>query len=546
MTRSFLLAGAAVGLLLGNIPRTVLALDHEKGYGEPYELAGKRLVFTTWYWVRPGQHDWVNAAGKSVFADNKEMAGPFDARFINNDGPWGVRLIAEQAQRGKLAVKPEHPWEAGEVTIAQMLPTATGKIMAWGTCTDGKAEKERNCYLESSDGVNWLRPKLGLVEYDGSKQNNLIPHKPPGRVFIDPNGPEEERFKAASNGDMPTADFEKLRQKPHWRNRPVSMMALEDDPGRVDCINGYTSRDGLVWTEIEEPLTIEESDGDQIVYWDPKLKKYVMYARTYAVGSRAQGYPVSRALRQKTLGRRVIARSESADFRHFPLSEAIIEGSTEMGPTDSYYFSARTTIPGAPDFHLMFPTRYVIADDNTSLDLYTSYDGKVWHMAPGSPLLRTADFGQWDGGCIFAWPNLIERAGGDWLLLYKAQIFPHKYPRGRQTKDWGVAIWPKGRLMAIEASEKGGFTTPAFLAPGQKVRINALTSRVGEIRVEVADFDGKTLAGRSFADCIPIIGDQYRTTITWKGTDTLGVETGKPIVLRFLLEKAKIYSLDFE
>ena len=78
------------------------------------------------------------------------------------------------------------------------------------------------------------------------------------------------------------------------------------------------------------------------------------------------------------------------------------------------------------------------------------------------------------------------------------------------------------------------------------MRINGLTGRVGEIRVEAADFDGKTLPGRSFDDSIPTVGDQYRTPVAWKGGDTLGVEEGKPLVLRFRLEKAKIYGLDFE
>jgi hypothetical protein len=325
-------------------------------------------------------------------------------------------------------------------------------------------------------------------------------------------------------------------------------MAIEDDRDRssVTCVYGYVSPDGLNWKQLPDPLTFEESDGEQNVYWDPHLKKYVMYLRTYSVGARADGYPVNNARRHKFLARRAIARSESADFRSFPLSDTIIEGSNEMGPSDSYYLSARTTIPGAPDFHLMLPTRYTIATDDTALDLYTSFDGKLWHIAPGCPLLRTADFGQWDGGCMFFRPNLMERADGDWLLLYRGDNFPHKYPRGKQTTDYGTAVWPKGRLMAIEAIEKGGFTTPAFLAPGEKLKINALTHRVGEIRIEVADFDGKPIPSHSFADSNPVVGDQYRTLVTWKGGDTLGISAGKPVVLRFRMEKARIYGLDFE
>ena len=29
-------------------------------------------------------------------------------------------------------------------------------------------------YAESKDGVNWRKPKLGIVEYNGSRENNLV------------------------------------------------------------------------------------------------------------------------------------------------------------------------------------------------------------------------------------------------------------------------------------------------------------------------------------------------------------------------------------
>ena len=30
------------------------------------------------------------------------------------------------------------------------------------------------CYAESQDGINWNRPNLGLVDHNGSDQNNII------------------------------------------------------------------------------------------------------------------------------------------------------------------------------------------------------------------------------------------------------------------------------------------------------------------------------------------------------------------------------------
>ena len=125
--------------------------------------------------------------------------------------------------------------------------------------------------------------------------------------------------------------------------------------------------------------------------------------------------------------------------------------------------------------------------------------------------MRQSDFGQWDAGSLFFYPNLVERADGDWVLLYRGDNFPHKYPRGHRTIDYGTAVWPKGRLMAIEAVEKGFFATPAFLAPGEKLRINALIGRTGEVRIELADLEGDPIPGHAFAEADPITGDQYRT-----------------------------------
>ncbi len=529
-----------------------LAIVHDKGYGEPYDVGGKRLVFTTWYWVRPGQIDWRDKEGNSVYAKKEVDAGPFDASFVNIDAPWGVRLTAEPAERGpKLEIKPQHPWEAKGINVTGMFPTPQGKIMAWADCVDEEGTTNA-CYFESYDAITWTRPKLGLIDYKGSKENNLRPGGPSGRVFIDPNAPPEERFKSASNSDLKLTDpKDAARWEAYKKRRPWQVMATETDRGRVHCIFGFVSPDGIQWKRLDDPISVEASDGDQSLYWDKNLKKYVMFARVYSVGARADGYPLKHKRRHEFIGRRAISRAEATDFREFEMSKTVIETTNEMAPTDTFYFNCHTTIPGAPAAQAMFANRYVQAEDKTAIDLYTSNDGQSWHVAPGSPVLQTNKFGKFDGGDIFTFPHLIERGGKDgapldWILLYAGDNFPHKYPRGQRATEWGTAVWPQGRLMAIEAREQGGFTTPAFLLPGQKLRINALTSRAGGVRVEVADFDGNTLPGYSFDDCQLVVGDQFRSAVTWKGNDAINVKVGEPVLLRFRMDKAKIYWLDFE
>ena len=57
------------------------AVDHTRSVGEPYELAGKRMVFTNWLYIRPGQIDWLNDKGESVYSSGDIEAGPTEAHF---------------------------------------------------------------------------------------------------------------------------------------------------------------------------------------------------------------------------------------------------------------------------------------------------------------------------------------------------------------------------------------------------------------------------------------------------------------------------------
>jgi hypothetical protein len=524
--------------------QSVFAQYHEQGYGEPYALAGKRMVFTTWYWVKPGQIEWVDDAGKSVFVRKDVKALPADphVHWKEIDYPRGVRLAGESAIKGEFPIKPEFPWESGGIEITSLFQLPD-KIMAWGKCKPGG-----NCYFESTDGgVTWMRPKLGFVEFNGNKDNNLG-GEGGFRGFYDVTAPPEERFKQVANAEWSLDEFDKL-----WKEKkPYSLMALEINPRVVQTAIGFTSADGIRWTQKKLPLTIECCDGGQYIYYDPRLKKYVLYLRSHISGPRADGCPAQQKTNDanedyyKAAIRFGIGRSESTTFDEFPLSQPMIMPGNDMPPTDGFQYCMYTTIPHAPDHHLMFPTRWMRASDSAEIDLYTSYDGKIWNKA-ASPAISPSNWGNWDGGSVWALnPGLVELANGDWILPFRGDLISTRYPRGMIASRWALATWPKGRLMALEAPEIGSFATMAVVAPGTKLRINAVTRPTGHVKIEVADLRGKPIAGRTFDDCLPILGDNHRALVRWKGGDDLGIKPGESVMFRFRLQQAKIYCLDFE
>jgi len=62
-----------------------------------------------------------------------------------------------------------------------------------GHGSGGAAGKWDHGYAESEDGIHWTRPKLGLIEMNGSRDNNLVPWIP---HFLDDKEPDpNKRYK---------------------------------------------------------------------------------------------------------------------------------------------------------------------------------------------------------------------------------------------------------------------------------------------------------------------------------------------------------------
>src|SRR5204863_1452056 len=137
------------------------AVEHSKPSGEPYALAGKRLVFTNWTYVRTGQLDWTDEKDQSLYALYAQPAknGPWDSRFHAYLAPTGIRLVTEPAQRSVLPfIKSDRPWEKMGIGVGTLIYDE-GKYRLWGWCQDGDGVIYP-CYFESADGQNWNRPNL--------------------------------------------------------------------------------------------------------------------------------------------------------------------------------------------------------------------------------------------------------------------------------------------------------------------------------------------------------------------------------------------------
>ena len=119
--------------------------------------------------------------------------------------------------------------------------------------------------------------------------------------------------------------------------------------------------------------------------------------------------------------------------------------------------------------------------------------------------------------------------------------------RRRKAAVWAAAKVGFSRLSVFVSPEPIAFRrwTFSILPPGRRLRLNVRTRRGGSVLVEVADLDGKPVAGRSFSEATPIFGDHHHTAVHWGEQEDLGHPEGSPIFFRFRMNRAQIFGLEF-
>jgi hypothetical protein len=444
-----------------------------------------------------------------------------------------------------------------------------GKYKVWYTLTpvggDPRMLGGHNayiCYAESADALVWEKPELNIHEYQGSRANNIVFRGDldgstrgfhGGSVFVDPSS-TAERYKMFYMGIVTEEEWSAFSAKYPGQ---LDTMARRQDIGGQRCVMalfGAVSPDGLHWTSLREPLAIQHADTLNTCYYDLDLKKYVGYVRAWQCVEKppevAGAYPDS----WLAVARRSIGRTLSDDFRHFSRPELVITPGADVAPCAVWYTNGKTTLPDAPDNHVMFPWLWETDKDGGDVHLFSSADSLSWSRVPGGPVVESGAPGEPDGGHVTCGINLLEYPDGSWAIPYSGSPIPHKYPGRDFAKRTGLfpglhgvsglARWPKGRLTALECPDDGEFATVGVCPPGDRIRLNATVRPSGYIKVAVKIVYGGDVTGRSFDECDRFAGDKPDFPVTWRGEADLKHE-GKPVILRFRLRHAKLFGIEF-
>ena len=354
------------------------------------------------------------------------------------------------------------------------------------------------CYATSKDGIHWEKPELGLIDFEGSKKNNIVLEYTHGVAVIK---------------DLHEADPQK-RYKAIHPERSGSAV--------------WFSPDGIHWGTKHDAGPIDHGDTNQAVWWDEDLGQYVLITRHWG-GAKTTG-------RYGRGGHRQKVRCVSSDFLHWSKPAFVIEG-----------LDLRKQIHDMPvvkhaGVYLGMVGLFDIEASKQWCELAWSPDSIEWHrIQPGKPLIPNGPvMGDYDWGCVFASVPIIRKDG---ILLYygandgRFMGWRNGYFALAHMRPDGFAGYEQ---IAGGSNKTGSLTTRAVSAVGNSLCVSADVAPSGFVKVTAHDRENNKLAE----------GELITKTVTdamvrWKEGFSLGKHQGKKIRLRFELRDSKLYSFGF-
>lgn len=412
------------------------------------------------------------------------------------------------------------------------------------------ARNHSTLYVESRDGINWVKPKLDLFPVNGQKTNIVL---------------YEEKGTPLTTAHLQDVILDTLTQDPNQR---YIGLVSKVPPGETQrCLVLMFSPDGKKWTMADDPILFRGvSDGTYSLVYDHQRPFWMLYRRP----------PTQALVREKSFyagrntKRRVsVAVSKDMKFWTYPRNIVVM---------DEVDDSELTQVGNKMDIDWAKVTRYKgvyfgLLDimDNLTINiprhsqLMWSRDGFDWERLPVRlPFVENGKPGEWDAGAIGR--HSLVPVGDSIRIYYGGGNTPQGYYGANGEKDiprfrgTGYAVIGKDRFIGLQAGPEGGYLlTRQFVLEGKSIEINFLsqienyTPGLGNlIKAEILKppsehHPAQPYPGFSMKDCDPVTeNDELHQTISWNGVSDLSELRGKPVYIRFYIRNVSLYTFRVE
>ena len=400
------------------------------------------------------------------------------------------RVVPAQKDPANPVLMPERSWEGKALIVPSVCRAGPrGPWQMWYVCHGVIPRRSILCYAESPDGRSWQRPELGLVEFAGSRANNIVLIEEVDQICVyrDETTPAAERYR----------------------------MFLDTKKDRPNAGRIFTmlSADGLRWTLANPDIIPIRSDSLHPGLRDPYTGQWLCYHRP--------GYLV-----------RTIARSESADGLVWQKAHEVLKPDLldQLRGREHYGIAVFPYDGGFLGMLRVFDTRWDW--NHTWIEAVVSRDGITWQrLADRTPLVGPGPEGSWDSGCITPGHALVPAEGGHWFY-YDAWNGRHGPELGEPHARGAIgrAFIPFGRIMECVAQrQESTLTTYPLLLRGETLVLDHAAG-AATLRASVRLPNGSVPEGFSAGDSTVLTGVSRRGLIGFAG-GSLARFAGQPVQL---------------
>ncbi|MCD2422676.1 hypothetical protein LQ567_07885 [Niabella pedocola] len=420
----------------------------------------------------------------------------------------------------------DHPWEGNFCGYGTIIKDAhTFRMYYRGVrqaIKDG-GDNEVTCYAESTDGIHWVKPSLGIYTINGTAANNVIlAHAAPAThnftPFLDtnPHVKKSERYKAVGGIDK-------------------------------SGLLAFVSADGIHWKKLRDTAVFRTGvfDSQNVVFWSESEQQYVCYFRTWSDGgfTRYKGF-------------RSVSRTTSSDFIHWTAPVKMSFGATlpehlYTQQTSPYFrapqlylaigarfMAGRQVLSGAAAKALQVDPKYF--GDCSDAVLMSTRGGNTYDRTFMESFIRPGiGLENWVSRTNYPVLNVVQTGPAE-LSVYVNESYAQP---AAHIKRYSLRL---DGFASLHGDAGGGYMlTRPFIFKGKELEINYATSAAGFVKIEILNAKGDPLPGYTVKEAKEIIGNEIRRVVSWNGNSDLTALAGHPVRLRIHLKDADLYSLKF-
>lgn len=458
--------------------------------------------------------------------------GPWRRLFLDAmvvEQQQGLTRVFGAAQKYKTnpVLRKDKDWEGNGPYVYGTVLWDQGKLRLWyHHCGSGHYW---NSYAESTDGITWTKPSLGLLEYNGSKQNNL--------VVTRTQDPNEKTPKDLGQCHNPSVILQP------WNRDPEKRYALYCFAYDYYVPRVAFSPDGLHWkfTAATAGKGLFSSSDVVNFFHDPYKNRYVATYKSSNRRGRAVGVVQSKD---------GLAWTKPVEGPVFVADDLDPDATQIYGMPAFPYQGMYIGLPW------IYGARWFKYGNYTDQRLYESEKGSPctmdvqfawsWDLINWTrPPLRACFIprgkeGEFDSGMIYTARAPVQ-VGDNLYFYYGGMNGAHN------SRNWsaaiGLATLRIDGFCSMQAGEQEGWLISRrepLAVP--RVQINAKTATDGYVTAELLDAQNQVLPGFSRQDCQTIAGDTVRGVLTWKTAEFPEAQRAQDKKIRFFLKHADLYS----